>query len=269
MVPTSRRHLIPVGIVVFVLVVFVVWQTRLLNSELPPQIDPVVHASDARQQADAGADSGEAADITAGPTTLTTAALEAEDSDELIPLDVPEEPLELRQQFGAQLLQAAEMNGKGTAEEACLEWGRLLALALEDEASDDERTVALLNVTDACARNDGTPRTPHELRLAYEALARRVEDDPQLRKELEHFLTKHPEFVDTRSAFLVVNEHGTDTVVTLDGMRICTEPCTLAIPIDGKPHHMGFAGPGGEASLVWSPSTPDAAPPAIPELKAN
>jgi hypothetical protein len=258
-------------VVIVSIALFVAWRTQWFHSS-PSRANPdsaLLSASDAGEQVDTNLTSVEPMMVETSPHPPEGSV--AEEDDQLIfdpPPDTPAQASAMRQQFGDQLLRASEMNGIGTPEEGCLEWGRLLALALDDEGSDDERSLAFLNVTYACGRREvETPRSPHELRMAHEAFVRRVEDDPLLQEELDRFLAEHPEFKNTRSAFLVVNQHTVGTSVALDGKQTCTEPCTLAVPVDAKPHRITFAGPaGGEASVVWSPSTPDAAPPPLPEL---
>jgi hypothetical protein len=91
----------------------------------------------------------------------------------------------------------------------------VLALALDDEARDDERKVAYLNVADACERESDKPRSHHDLRLTHEVLVRHAQEDPTREEPLDRFLAKHPEFTDTRAALLVANQtsarHDRDT----------------------------------------------------------
>lgn len=275
MAPTSklRDGLLAAAITLLsTAIIAAVWCTGL-SHRMPSKAEEAAFGSvlsGSSEEADPELTSAESARMSVGAGSESEPEPEAEGYLVLAPPpDAPAEPTtELRQQFEAQLLRAAELNGTGTVQEACLEWGRLLILALDDEASDAERMLAFLNVADACARAGETPRSPHELRLAHEALVRRVEDDPESRAELDGFLAKHSEFTNMRAALLVINQHPRGTIVSLDGEQTCTEPCTLAVPIDGKSHRIAFVGPGGsEASVDWNPSAPDAAPPQLPELQ--
>jgi hypothetical protein len=158
-------------------------------------------------------------------------------------------------EFEDQLLRAAQANGRGTPEEACIEWGRTLPLSLAEGASRAEFEVGLANVADACTRPGDAPRSDHDLRLAHEALRRYAELEPRAEAELEAFTAKYPEQARTRASLLFVERHRPGTAVALDGQPGCIEPCTLAVPIDGQPHQLDFTGPNGRsAHTIWTPN---------------
>jgi hypothetical protein len=207
---------------------------------------------------------------TRGYDTIRIAAQADEGSGDIVGMspDVPfPEPRPFRSEFARVLFEATKFS---STPEGCEEWSRLIPILMRDpDAREEEYGIVYTTMAMVCASSTSPE---HELRLAHEVLHRyaglRGSEDPDRPEldELRKFEVEHPDRKGERSALLLADVHPEGTQVYLDDAPICSEPCTLAVPIDGSSHLIEFVGSGQHAILRWKPSKPADAPPVIPQL---
>jgi hypothetical protein len=179
--------------------------------------------------------------------------------------DAGPQPADFEPEFEAALASALAAKGSGDIDRACIVWGRLVRFVLRG-CSEEERGIVLLNVADVCSRSS-IGKHPHNLRLAHEALERYALAHGRVVDELDHLLGTYPHLKGQRSNLAYLDQHPEGTEVILDGEQICSEPCTVAVPVDGNVHELRFERDGATAVLQWKPATPDAAIPPLPDLR--
>ncbi|MEZ4428313.1 MAG: hypothetical protein R3A51_11570 [Nannocystaceae bacterium] len=180
---------------------------------------------------------------------------------ELLPMpDLPEDrESPLSERFAAQLLIAAKPDIRTEAHERCVEWGRTLLIAEEERAERAvQYRVSVMNLEESCSRSKNT----HDQRLAREA-KRRL---PALDDDTDAAVEEGPDDDGERAYLLFVDVHPSGTKVLLDGTGVCREPCLVAIPIDGRAHHLEFKRAGQSARIDWTPATIDDPGPELPAL---
>lgn len=190
------------------------------------------------------------------------------ESHPLLPPEVPDTPHEPRApafstEFEEQLHRAAKTGG-GSPDVACLEWGRILPFVLRNDATEDEKSLGLFNVARACSEGE---LQINDLRLGREAILRYRTLDSASEEAVRKYEELNPGQADERSFILFVDAHVTGTKAYIDGAEACTEPCALAIPLDGEAHLLNFENGAAKAALSWRPSSLGAEPPLLPPLQ--
>lgn len=221
----------------------------------PPQSSEGAEGVEARQQDDARAANADAAQELDAEPLLPPEA----------PPDLPaERPPPFSADFEEQLLASAHFSAD--PQRACLEWSRILPLSLRESARETERSLGLHNVMMACSGEGALGE--HERRLAKEALHRYAELESTTEQATLRAAERFDIELDEERAYLLfATVHLEGTKVSLNGAAACTQPCTVAIPMDGEAHLLGFEHQGSRAQLSWRPPSLDAAPPALPSLR--
>jgi hypothetical protein len=170
-----------------------------------------------------------------------------------------------RPEFAEALMRAAQTDFEDPAR--CGMFIDLLGTTVASASTPEEWDVAVSNVADACTRGAAKRALSEgELALAHEAVSRGMLDASENDAETYRaFLRTEPDLGAARFALAWIDVHDPGTQVLIDGKQRGTEPCAVAVPVDGRAHEVSFrAEDGGDVATKWAPATPDEATPEWP-----